>query len=195
MGKDFKYRILVAEDETDLRLLLEAVFMRVGYEVRSAADGFEALALMSKTLPDLIVSDLDMPRMSGFEFLSVVRRRFAHIPVIVISGSFDTGQPVTLLTDAFFRKGDADIEQILKTVQDLLEHPPDRPYPLKMSTAPVWMHRNGRYVVLTCPNCLRSSSVMTDPLQAGVQQVDCIHCGAEIQFVVEPRGREETDVA
>jgi CheY-like chemotaxis protein len=64
------------------------VLSRAGYEVRTATDGFQALALMRKALPDLIISDLKMPNMSGFEFLSIVRRRFPHIPVIAITGDF-----------------------------------------------------------------------------------------------------------
>ena len=42
---------------------------------------------LRQSLPDMIISDLSMPNMSGFEFLSVVRRRFPHIPVIAISGN------------------------------------------------------------------------------------------------------------
>jgi CheY-like chemotaxis protein len=59
-----------------------------GYEVLCAGDGFEGLAALKQSLPDIIISDLRMPNMSGFEFLSVVRRRFPVIPVIVISGEF-----------------------------------------------------------------------------------------------------------
>ena len=53
-----------------------------------AEDGFEGLAALKQSLPDIIISDLRMPNMNGFEFLSVVRRRFPVIPVIVISGEF-----------------------------------------------------------------------------------------------------------
>lgn len=73
---DFHYRILVVDDDGQIRRVSEAVLSQYGYEVRTASDGFEALALMRKALPDLIISDLKMPNMSGFELLSVVRRRF-----------------------------------------------------------------------------------------------------------------------
>ncbi len=66
------------------RLMLE----REGYEVLTAADGVDALHALSKSLPDLIISDLNMPRMSGFEFLAVVRERFPHIATIAISGEY-----------------------------------------------------------------------------------------------------------
>jgi len=76
-----------------------------GYEVLCAGDGFEGLAALKQSLPDIIISDLRMPNMSGFEFLSVVRRRFPVIPVIVISGEFSgLSVPETVLADAFFPK-------------------------------------------------------------------------------------------
>ena len=76
-----------------------------GYEVRVAKDGFAALAQMRRALPDLIVTDLKMPNMSGFEFLSVVRRRFPQIPTIAISEEFQPAvHPLGVLADAFFDK-------------------------------------------------------------------------------------------
>ncbi len=103
---NFKYRILVVDDDERIRRVSEVVLADGGYEVRTAADGFEGLALMRKAMPDLVISDLKMPNMSGFEFLSVVRRRFPNIPVIAISGEFvSKPAPAGLLADAFFEKG------------------------------------------------------------------------------------------
>ncbi len=84
----FPYRILIVEDEPSLRQLGKRLFEAQGYEVRGAEDGFEGLAALKQSLPDIIISDLQMPNMNGFEFLSVVRRRFPTIPVIAISGEF-----------------------------------------------------------------------------------------------------------
>jgi CheY-like chemotaxis protein len=63
------------------------LLMRAGYDVAVAADGFEALSQLGKTLPHIVVSDLEMPRMSGFELLSVVRRRFPQILTVAMSGA------------------------------------------------------------------------------------------------------------
>src|ERR1700751_3727884 len=62
------------------------ILERRGFEARTAADGFAALVELRRSPPDILISDLRMPNMNGFELLSVVRRRFAHIPVIAISG-------------------------------------------------------------------------------------------------------------
>lgn len=76
----FPYRLLVVDDEPSIRDLLQTSLCKEGYEVRVAKDGFDALAQMRGALPDLVLTDLKMPDMSGFEFLSVVRRRFPPNP-------------------------------------------------------------------------------------------------------------------
>src|SRR5579872_4518394 len=79
-------QILVVDDEASIRESLEMLLTSAGYDVAIAKDGFDALLQIKRSLPDVIVSDLNMPQMSGFEFLSVVRRRFPQIPVIAMSG-------------------------------------------------------------------------------------------------------------
>ena len=68
-----------------MRDVIRAQLEEQDYEVLCAEDGFEGLIALKRSLPDLIISDLRMPNMSGFEFLSIVRRRFSNIPVIAIS--------------------------------------------------------------------------------------------------------------
>ena len=68
-----------------------------GFSVRVAEDGFVALKILREVLPDLILTDLRMPGMSGFELLSIVRRRFPHIPTIAtiaISGEYILAKPL-----------------------------------------------------------------------------------------------------
>src|SRR5512141_2650479 len=101
----FPYRVLVVDDDPIVLQVAHLVFTDQGYEVRTAADGFAALVELRRSTPDVIVSDLRMPNMSGFELLSVVRRRFPHIPVVAISGEFTNGSPAGLIADAFFTKG------------------------------------------------------------------------------------------
>jgi CheY-like chemotaxis protein len=104
--ESFRYRILIVDDEPSLRQLGKLLLEAQGYEVLCAEDGFEGLAALKESLPDIIISDLRMPNMNGFEFLSVVRRRFPTIPVIVISSEFTgVSVPESVLADAFFSKG------------------------------------------------------------------------------------------
>ena len=98
--------LLVVDDQALVRVCLSEVFTKHGYGVRSAPDGFSALAEIRKEIPDLIVSDLNMPGMSGFELLSVVRRRFPLIPVIAMSSAFPGQElPMGVAADAFYQKG------------------------------------------------------------------------------------------
>ena len=77
-----KAKLLIVDDDPQMRTLLSVILAESGYRVRSAEDGFSALAEIRKEIPDIILSDLNMPGMSGFELLSVVRRRFPAIRVV-----------------------------------------------------------------------------------------------------------------
>ena len=78
-------RVLLVDDEPLIRKLISGYLVAAGYVVRTAVDGLDAIGKLRAGLPDLIISDLNMPRMSGLELLEVVRKRFPQIPVIVIS--------------------------------------------------------------------------------------------------------------
>ena len=98
--------LLVVEDDAALRVSLSHIFAAFGHGVRCAADGFSALSELRVDVPDIILSDLNMPGMSGFEFLSVVRRRFPSIKVIAMSSAFAIDSiPPGVAADAFYQKG------------------------------------------------------------------------------------------
>ena len=86
-----EYNILVVDDSTTNIVLLEAIFEDKGYKIDTALNVNEAIHSMSKTLPDLILLDLLMPKISGFEFLDQIRKdnNSKRIPVIVISALTD----------------------------------------------------------------------------------------------------------
>jgi CheY-like chemotaxis protein len=186
----FKYRILVVDDEPLIRQTSAMVLTDGGYEVRTAGDGFEALIEMRQALPHLIISDLSMPNMSGFEFLSVVRRRFPHIPVIAVTGRFNGSQPGVLIADAYFDKGHHTPEELFESVSRLIKQGPTRMENAKPDTAPVWIPRSSSgYVVVTCTECLRSFSIPDEKLMEGisaeVREVPCEFCEATVRFLTD----------
>src|SRR5882724_5699889 len=83
-----KHKVLVVEDNPSARDSLQCLLVSAGYHVATAKDGFDALLSLKVSLPDVIISDLNMPQMSGFELLSVVRRRFPTVLLIAMSGAF-----------------------------------------------------------------------------------------------------------
>ena len=98
--------ILVVDDNDDFRCALGNLFANCGHKIRTAADGFLALAEMRSDLPDVLISDLDMPRMSGFELLFVVRERFPEVGVIAMSKAYSGNEvPRGVAADAFYPKG------------------------------------------------------------------------------------------
>ena len=86
------YRILIIDDDTSLRRVLEYNLSEEGYDVIPAATGAEGLSLFDALQPDMVITDLKMPGISGFQVLAAVKKRSPHIPVMVITafGAVDT---------------------------------------------------------------------------------------------------------
>jgi GAF domain-containing protein/CheY-like chemotaxis protein len=89
-------RILVVDDEPAVRLVLAALLKDDGHEVTQAASGQEALERCARERFDLVLSDLSMPRMSGWEFATACRERFPTLPVALITGWGDRLDPALL---------------------------------------------------------------------------------------------------
>ena len=191
MAQTFEYRMLIVDDDAVFCEIADQLFSSLGYTVRCADDGFEALAMMKEALPDVVICDLNMPRMSGFELLSIVRRRFPHIPVVAMSGEYlGTELPTGVLADAYLQKGGEHSPEILvRKIRDLIEKSPLRANIIKTPRAPVWIPLNGKsYFVLTCPECLRSFSLPV-PGNAGdperERKAKCESCGQQITYVLD----------
>ena len=179
----FPFRILFVEDELGLREVGVQLLKSQGYEVIAAEDGFEALMALKRSLPDVIISDLRMPNMNGFEFLSVVRRRFPTIPVIVVSGEFSgLNVPESVLADAFFAKGEYKREQLFAKIESFLQDLPMRPRTGRSLKAAVWVKNDKGTLAVTCTNCLRTFPV--DMALGGVNETACDFCGTMIRFEI-----------
>jgi len=188
MSKDFAPRVLLVDDEPLLLESLKAVLEVNGFVCRTATDGFEALRLLRETPPDIIISDLRMPIMSGFELLAIIRRRFPQIAVIVISGEFIVNlQTSGLLMNAFFQKGRYTPQELIATMRDLYSQSPILPALPKHTHAPLWINRRStEYLIATCTECLRSFPIENDvPETHALQTAECPSCGTTITYAVD----------
>jgi CheY-like chemotaxis protein len=119
-------RVLLADDAPLIRKLISGYLVAAGYVDRTAVDGLDALEELHAGLPDLIISDLNMPRMSGVEFLEVVRKRFPQILVIFISAVAADEIPMGVAADAHYYKSGFGFDPLLQPVLDLTRKPPLR---------------------------------------------------------------------
>jgi CheY-like chemotaxis protein len=85
--------VVVAEDDDDIRMIIVRLLRRAGHTVAEAPDGQAALELSGAVRPDAVVSDIDMPRMSGVGLCQAIRAdpATATVPVIFVSGSLIPG--------------------------------------------------------------------------------------------------------
>src|SRR6185369_1561809 len=142
-----KHHILVVDDEKSVRESQALLFRASGYDVSMAENGLDALLqLKTPNLPDLVISDLNMPHMSGFELLSVLRRRFPKISVIASSGAYLSGEDVPggVIADAFHSKNGSGPVELLKTDARLLATSAERSTEHQSKSAPIWIPRNGK---------------------------------------------------
>jgi CheY-like chemotaxis protein len=182
--------LLVVDDDAALRLSLSHIFGAFGHRVRCAADGFSALSELRVEVPDIILSDLNMPGMSGFEFLSVVRRRFPTIKVIAMSSAFAVDDiPPGVAADAFYQKG-SNLGHLLQIVEGMAT--PEVPQSLKPAgtRAPIWVERTGQgfpggaNIMLTCPECLRAFPQLSVETPLPVHETNCIYCNSAFDYAV-----------
>lgn len=179
----FSYRILVVDDDPELCAVGKMLLESRGYEVITAGDGFEALLALKQSLPDIIISDLNMPNMSGFELLSVVRRRFPTIPVIVISGEFtEVTCPESVLTDAYFAKGHYTPDSLFSKILELIHELPARARMGKSNKAAVWIRNDKGVIAVTCTDCLRTFPV--PEASPGINSVACEFCSTLNRFEI-----------
>ena len=116
------FHILVVDDDTNTRRLLRAVLERENYTVSAACDGVEALAVMDSRHVDLVVLDVMMPRMDGYEFTSLLRENNSELPILMVSARHmpeDKKQGFLVGTDDYMTKP-IDEEELLLRIRALL---------------------------------------------------------------------------
>lgn len=138
-----KRQILIVDDEPSIRDVMALLLSSSGYDVSTASDGFAALEQLSRRLPDVIVSDLNMPKMSGFELLSIVRRRFPQILSVAMSGAYQgNAVPAGVMADSFYAKGESP-GKLLAAIWGLLQTSGERTIKHQKEVKPAWIPRNG----------------------------------------------------
>lgn len=111
--------ILVVDDDPGIRSLLLDLLNEEGYTVRLATDGLGALAQFAVELPAVVLSDLHMPRMNGWELLDAVRERALPVRVVFMSAGAQVHQEAARHgADAAFCKP-FDLDQVLTVVASL----------------------------------------------------------------------------
>lgn len=129
-------RVLIVDDKEIIRTTTALVLAEMGYRTRTAEDGFSALRAIHEECPDILLSDLSMPGMSGFELLMVVRNKFPAIKVIAMSGAFYGNEvPSGVLADAFHQKG-SKVSGLLQAFRSLTLTPPRASEPRKTERRP-----------------------------------------------------------
>src|ERR1035437_1641721 len=182
----FRFRILVVDDQYSIRETARQILESGGYEVLTAADGLDGSHALSKALPDLIISDLNMPRMSGFEFLAVVRERFPHIATIAVSAEYIvSGNPSGIVADTFLQKGQYALRELCGEVAKLLSASPIRSERKKSEIAPLFVPRDSAgYLMIACPKCLRANRLEAMNLNGGLNETSCQSCGTPVKFEI-----------
>jgi len=119
-------RILLAEDDRFLRKAAEVTLRRHGFTVLTASDGEAALQMVRAETPDLVLLDLIMPRLQGFEVLRTLKQDPATeaIPVIVLSNlgqPSDVQQAMEEGAAAYFVKADLSLQALVQRVEEALQ--------------------------------------------------------------------------
>jgi two-component system, chemotaxis family, sensor kinase CheA len=124
-GEDIR-RVLVVEDSVTSRALLQTILERAGYLVHTAVDGMEALAMLKEHEFDMVVSDVDMPRMNGFTLTEKIRAdmRISALPVVLVTSldsKEDQKHGITVGADAYIMKTGFEKNRLLEVIRSLLE--------------------------------------------------------------------------
>jgi two-component system chemotaxis sensor kinase CheA len=119
-------RVLVVDDSITTRMLEQSVLEAAGYEVRTAVDGVNAWEMLSENEWDLVVSDVDMPRMDGFSLCAAIRSssRLAHTRVVLVTALEKEeyrARGLEVGADAYIGKSSFDQRALLETIQQLFD--------------------------------------------------------------------------
>jgi CheY-like chemotaxis protein len=121
--------VLIVEDDPDILSSLAEAIREEGFDVETAANGYQALTRMESQMPQLILLDLMMPLMDGWKFMETARQRFADDelpPVVLLSAVHGLGEEARRLGVKAFLPKPFDLEDVAR-IAHRLTHPQDEP--------------------------------------------------------------------
>lgn len=179
----FPFRVLLVDDETTAAALYAELLAAHGYEVHTARGGFEALADLRRSLPDVVISDLEMPGMSGLELLAVLRHRFPALPLVALSGGESLDSEALAADAALHRSAASD-----QTMFEVIAHLARTSVRLRTARAALpWLPRGaGDHRRIRCCECLRTFPLRcgSDQDEPGVHSCVCVYCGTPQNYII-----------
>jgi DNA-binding response OmpR family regulator len=120
-----KQKILIVEDEATLQKALQEILLQEDYEVVSALDGELGLKMASSETPDMILLDLILPKMDGFEVLEALKKdeKTKEIPIIILTnlgGTEDVQKALVLGATNYMVKADHDLSEIVGKIRGII---------------------------------------------------------------------------
>ena len=118
-------KLLIVDDQYGIRLLLQEIFKKEGYEVFQAANGFQAIDIVVKDCPDLVILDMKIPGMDGVEILKRIKEINKDIKVILMTayGELDIIEEAKKLGALQYFPKPFDIDEIKKVVREHTSQP------------------------------------------------------------------------
>ena len=115
----------MVEDSVTARILLKNILEAAGYDVKTAIDGLDAYALLKAEPFDLVISDVDMPRMNGFELTAKIRsdKTLAGLPVVLVTAldsRADRERGIDVGANAYIVKSSFDQSNLLEVIKRLI---------------------------------------------------------------------------
>ena len=165
-------KILLVEDDQSLREIYEIRLTAEGYEIASAGDGEAALALAVKERPDLIISDVMMPKISGFDMLDILRStpETANIKVIMmtaLSADDQKARGESLGADRFLVKSQVGIEDVVNAVHEVLNDANGAP--TTVATAPTTDNMMTQFAATTAQTPVATPTQSVSPAETTMQ--------------------------
>jgi CheY-like chemotaxis protein len=122
-------KIFIVEDNADIREIYRLVFELAGFQVDASENGLDAISRLPEVRPDLILLDIMLPEMDGFEVLTAVKQNMAdsglqNIPIVVwsnLSQEEDIQKAMSLGASYYLRKSDYDGDALVEKIKDILD--------------------------------------------------------------------------